>query len=255
MTKTTDYINYENVSSLAGLFAERIKRTPNNIAYQQYCNAVNLWHSYTWQQMGSMIALMQAALENEQLTKGDRIAIMLPNCVEWVQFDQAALGLGLVVVPLYMNDHPDNVDYILENACAQILIVDTFGQWQAIKDAGAPECLKKVIVRSSIDVDSHDLIATPLEQFLAGQSAGELKNQAAKTDLASIVYTSGTTGKPKGVMLSHNNILWNAYSGLQSIKVYTSDHMLSFLPLSHTLERSIGYYLTVMSGSSTSFSR
>ncbi|MGI9316660.1 MAG: AMP-dependent synthetase/ligase, partial [bacterium] len=74
-------------------------------------------------------------------------------------------------------------------------------------------------------------------------------------ELATIVFTSGTTGRPKGVMLSHNSIVMNAYTGLHSIAVFPQDRMLSFLPMSHMFERTVGYYLNVITGSSVAFSR
>jgi long-chain acyl-CoA synthetase len=81
-------------------------------------------------------------------------------------------------------------------------------------------------------------------------------HKQSRDELATIVYTSGTTGRPKGVMLSHNNILSNAYSGgAKAIEVYTSDVFLSFLPLSHMLERTAGYYIPIMFGSTLAFAR
>jgi long-chain acyl-CoA synthetase len=87
--------------------------------------------------------------------------------------------------------------------------------------------------------------------------AAQLQPPYAATagQLATIIYTSGTTGKPKGVMLSHANILSNAYDTLATFQVYPEDLLISFLPLSHTFERTLGYYLTVMTGSVVAFAR
>ena len=89
------------VTTLAQLFRERVKRSPEHIAYRYFEN--KNWHDLTWQNMSVHVANWQAALAKENLAAGDRVAIMLRNCPEWVMFDQAALGLGLVTVPLYIN--------------------------------------------------------------------------------------------------------------------------------------------------------
>jgi long-chain acyl-CoA synthetase len=167
-------------------------------------------------------------------------------------FEQAALGLGLVVVPLYVNDRPDNVAYILNDAGVKLLLLENQAQWQEL-----------LTVASSLDDDLH---VWSLESFvdtrvhsistLVKNEAAELITQPDNPEaLATIVYTSGTTGKPKGVMLSHHNILWNAHAGLQAVAIYPSDIFLSFLPLSHTLERTIGYYLPMMAGAAVAHGR
>jgi len=94
-----------------------------------------------------------------------------------------------------------------------------------------------------------------IDHWLKDSQPHPLSSEIKPNDLASIVYTSGTTGKSKGVMLTHNNIMQNAWAGVHSIDVYPYDHFLSFLPMSHMLERTIGYYLPILSGAKVSFSR
>ena len=94
-----------------------------------------------------------------------------------------------------------------------------------------------------------------IEQWLPAQGAGTQHVARGGDELATIVYTSGTTGRPKGVMLSHHNILSNAFAGLQKLTVSNTDSLLSFLPLSHTFERTCGYYLTIMCGATVAYSR
>ena len=95
MTKNTDHIiTPEEAGSLHGLFLARVKRTPEAVAYRFFNTQQNAWQSYTWSQMGDQIARWQAALLGEGLAPGDRVAIMLRNCPQWVMFDQAALSLG-----------------------------------------------------------------------------------------------------------------------------------------------------------------
>src|SRR4051812_22842702 len=109
-------IPVEAAVTLDGILRERVKRTPDLIAYQYYSDSDGAWREYTWAQMSGAVARWQAAFEREGLKPGDRVAIMLRNSPEWVMCDMAALGLGLVVVPLYTQDRPDNLAYIVCNA-------------------------------------------------------------------------------------------------------------------------------------------
>ena len=111
--RTLDVIHVEQAVTLAGLFRERIRRTPDALAYRGYDPTAEVWRDYTWSQMGRETARWQIALQREELQPGDRVAVMMNNCPEWVMFDQAAMGCGLVTVPLYTDDRPENVAYIL----------------------------------------------------------------------------------------------------------------------------------------------
>ncbi|MGH6693376.1 MAG: AMP-binding protein, partial [Gammaproteobacteria bacterium] len=112
MAQTASHlIPLEAAVTLDGLFRERVKRTPDHVAYRAYNEAHSNWRDYTWGQIDHQVARWQAALEKDGVKAGDRVAVMLRNCPEWVIYDQAALGLGLVVVPLYTQDRPENVAY------------------------------------------------------------------------------------------------------------------------------------------------
>jgi len=134
------------------------------------------------------------------------------------------------------------------------------GRWKRlVSSIGDKVSLKRVVVLESSDeaerlAEADERVVTA-EQWLPDEPAAPLERRGSPHELASIVYTSGTTGRPKGVMLSHHNMLSVAHAGLTMIDVYEEDLFLSFLPLSHTLERTAGYYLTVMTGSTVAFSR
>ena len=97
--KTTDVIPLELAQTLSGLFRERVRRSPDAIAYRQFDPRTRHWEDTRWSEMAESVARWQAAMLREGLARGDRVAVMLRNCREWVMFDQAAHGLGLVVVP------------------------------------------------------------------------------------------------------------------------------------------------------------
>ncbi len=254
---SADIIALDHVSSLAELFQQRVQRTPQATAYRQFNYESKQWEDFTWQEMADAIALWQTALQQESLQATDKVAILLPNCREWVMIDQACQHLGLVTIPLYTNDRADNISYILNDADVKVLFISNAEDWQKLQPV-LPKLsqLQTVISLAPIDTQkfSKDQRLKNLYQWLPNKPQAQTIT-VDKHSLATIVYTSGTTGKPKGVMLSHYNILWNAWSSLQSITVYPSDLLLSFLPLSHTLERTIGYYLPIMAGATVAYAR
>ncbi len=258
MSKKADQhvISPEEAGTLAGLFYERVKRTPNALAYRFYDEQRERWTDLTWAAIGTEVARWQAALVSENLQPGDRVAVMMQNCPEWVMFDQAALANGLVLVPLYTQDRAENAAYILQNSGAKLLLIGRQEHWDSLQPVMAELGFLNRII-SLRHIDSAGQVDKRLKT--AGEwlpDAAELVRAAGDKDaLATIVYTSGTTGRPKGVMLSHQNILWNAYRSLQVVSCYPDDLFLSFLPLSHTLERTAGYYLPMMAGAAVAYNR
>src|SRR5262245_22394383 len=127
-------ISVEAAGTLDGLFRERVSRTPDAIAYRDYNQPHANWRDYSWAQIDHQVARWQAALEKDGLKAGDRVAVMLRNSPEWVIFDQAAMGLGLIVVPLYTQDRPDNVAYIIQDAGCKVLLIEGAEQWKALSE-------------------------------------------------------------------------------------------------------------------------
>lgn len=255
---TIDLIAPEQASTLDGLLRERVRRTPNSLAYRSFNTAQSEWLDFTWTEFSAQVDRWRAVLASNKLDKGERVAIMMPNCVEWITFELAAIGLGLVVVPVYNNDRAENVAYILRDTSTRMLFIAGSEQWDKLQS----------VVDDIPDLDTilsiEDIAARP-----QGKSPLCLRTWLDSTpdtqvdcvldrqpdDLAVIFYTSGTTGRPKGVMLSHHNMIWNAWSGMYSIMVYREDIMLSILPLSHTLEHTVGYLVPMATGASVAFAR
>ncbi len=128
----TKLIDAKLATTLPGLFRERLKQTPNKAAYKEYDIGSQQWTESSWQEMAYEIARWQAGFTKEKLQPGDRVAVMLRNCRDWVVFDQSALGMGLVTVPLYVEDRPDNVAYIINHAEVKLLFVEDKPQWQRL---------------------------------------------------------------------------------------------------------------------------
>ncbi len=125
-------IGPETAATLPELFQERVRRSPEACAYR-FFDAINgVWSDSSWNAMAKDVARCRAAFAKEKLKAGDKVAIMARNSRYWVIFDQAALSLGLVVVPVYTEDRADNVAYILENADVKLLVIGGDEQWQGI---------------------------------------------------------------------------------------------------------------------------
>ncbi|MFV2060246.1 MAG: long-chain fatty acid--CoA ligase [Gammaproteobacteria bacterium] len=256
MSQLTDYIPYQNLSSLHQLFLTRVERSPDSIAYQQYNNELSRWENTTWHEMSLLVAQWSNMMKQEGLSKGDRIAIMLPNCKEWVVCDQAAFNLGLIVVPLYINDRAENTGYIIKSTEVKLIVFKSEEQWLILNEAMMHlSSIKKFISIDAVTDTENDRYSR-LDKWVS--NASEVLPEPVDMDqnsLATIVFTSGTTGRPKGVMLSHKNILWNTYACSATEDFIPEDIFLSFLPLSHMFERTVGYYLPVMSGAKVAYAR
>jgi len=254
----TELLQEADVHSLPGLFRARLEKTPDSPAYRQYDIASQQWTQSTWREMSNEIARWQAAFSKDGLQPGDKVAIMVKNSREWVVFDQAALGLGLVTVPLYVDDRPDNVAYIINHAEIKILFVQDKPQWKRLLKADIDlGGLQRIISvkRISEEDEPDDSKLESLSDWLFGLT-GELQTKESDPDgLASIVYTSGTTGRSKGVMLSHKNMLSNAFAAASCKQWRQGERFLSFLPLSHMFERTAGYYLPIILGAEVVYAR
>ncbi len=255
-------ISASEATTLSGLFYRRIERTPNLPAYHQFDRQQKKWLNYSWQETGERAARWRAGLKKENPAAGDRVALLLSNCIDWVCFEQAALSLGLVVVPLYTWDSPENIVYLLRDSGSRLILMETTEQWHkltphsaTLHDLQKVLCLRSDPTHLANQPKKTNLVPVMVADWLPEQAEKMTSMAAYPDDLATIVYTSGTTGSPKGVMLSHRNILWNAEAIHQVIPTYTNDVLLSFLPLSHTFERTVGYYIPMMTGSSVAYTR
>ncbi len=245
-------ISSDDAPTLADLFNERCLRSANGLAYVQYRDGD--WREYSWETTRAAAARWQAALIADGLCPGERVAIMCSNRWEWVVCDQAAQGLGLVTVPVYTNDRVDNIAWILADSGASMLMLETAAQWEGLADRQDLLAVLKRVVCLEDTVDGSNIVVA-LRDWLSDGSP-RYRCQPGEPDcLATIVYTSGTTGRPKGVMLSHRNILFNVQAALKLFDVFEHDLMLSFLPLSHAFERTVGYYLPMSTGTAIAYNR
>ncbi len=250
-----DIISPDTVGNLHNLLLERVQRSPTALAYRCFDGEKSQWEDLNWRQVAEHVGRWKAALAAENLQAGTRVAVMARNCPKWIMFEQAALSLQLVLVPLYANDRPDNIGYILQNAGIKLILIENEEHWQCLCDTyNSMQDVQRIITLTPIG-RAHDTRLKNISDWLPAKGAALKRLEVPDDTLASIVYTSGTTGNPKGVMLSHANILWNADSAQRCDHFYIDDMFLSFLPLSHMFERTAGYYMPMLVGAGVSFSR
>jgi len=207
----------------------------------------------TYAQMVTRIRSLASGLIAAGIKPGDRIGILMENRPEWAVIDYAILSLGAVTVPLYCSYRPQDMAYVLNDSGARSVFTSG-GKMLNDLVLAADECshLKQIY---SIDGSGDGVMnMTSLEAAEIDEAA--LEKRLAKLDrdqLATIVYTSGTTANPKGVMLTHGNILTNLEAVPAVIDLTPADRMLSFLPLAHALERTASHFLPYSYGISVAF--
>jgi long-chain acyl-CoA synthetase len=185
------------------------------------------------------------ALQDLGLDPGDRVALMADNGPHWPIIDFATLTSGAVTVPIYPTLLPDQAVYIAQDSGAKVIFAHHEHQLEGFLSHAEelPEGVRFVLIEGKSE-DERVLTLAEIYERGAGYDTALLDEKAkavAADDLASLVYTSGTTGKPKGVMLTHDNFVSNIHGGLTLLDLDSSFTALSFLPLSHVFERTIDY--------------
>jgi long-chain acyl-CoA synthetase len=207
------------------------------------------WTPVSTDEMLARIRLIAAGLNSIGLKHGDRVAILSESRLEWTLADAGCLFCGAVDVPIYPTLTPSQVRYILNDSGSRVLILANHAKFLEIKDA-LTECseLQQIIFFESANVTAETGI-TLAELEEKGKQAQEadpalnerLEREAKAQDLATIIYTSGTTGEPKGVMLTHSNLVSNLIDSSGHLSFGSHDIALSVLPLSHVFERQALY--------------
>jgi long-chain acyl-CoA synthetase len=178
---------------------------------------------------------------------GDKLIILSENRPEWVMTDLASLCLGGISVPIYTSLVPEQIQYIIDNSDAKVVVFSDKEMWEKIKAIQSE--LAKVEHYITCQADGPEGTLTFADVQKRGEKLAEdqpdlfeeLALKVKPDDVASIIYTSGTTGVPKGVMLKHSNFVSNVQAVLKVIEFTHKDTVLSFLPLSHVLERMVTF--------------
>jgi long-chain acyl-CoA synthetase len=178
---------------------------------------------------------------------GDKLIIFSENRPEWVMTDLANLCLGGITVPIYTSLVPDQIKYIVDNSDAKVVVFSGEEMWEKINAIQSELIKVEHYITCQNDGPEGTLTFADVQkrgEKLAEEQPQLFEDYALKVkpdDVASIIYTSGTTGLPKGVMLMHGNFMSNVESVTQIIEFTEKDTVLSFLPLSHVLERMVTF--------------
>lgn len=246
----------ENLTTLPQLLVNSVERYGEREALRQFDKETKSWHSLSYAQLMARVMEWRRAYAAMNLERGTRIGILMPNSIDHACADQAALANGLVPVPLHAIDTPGASAFILSDSRAQVLVTNKLTRWKQIQAAGGDLQDLTAVIITEDEVDDETGMVRGLSEWLAaGTHVVELPKGPKEDDLAGIVYTSGTTGRPKGVMLTHGNIVSNVKATLECVFPQVGDIFLSFLPLSHTFERTAGYYLALATGCTIAYNR
>ncbi len=239
--------------TLAQLFEARATVTPEAIAYIEYSRSLGKWFERSWRSVQQEAGQVQAFLEQQGLVVGDRIGIMARGSVYWVCLDIAAAGLGVVTVPLYHRDRGGNVAQVMAQCELKALFIGGVAEWEHLRESEDFLAAAPPLFAASEVPDS------PVRTFFSELAEVEHRPyQVAVADseaVATVVFTSGTTGRPRGVVLTHANIISNVIAATDAVPIFGADRLLSFLPLSHMFERTVGYYAPMLHGATVTFAR
>ncbi len=235
----------EDLHTLSELFLDAVTRRQQPEAF--LVKASGRYRGVSSQEALERVGGLAAGLERLGVERGDRVAIMSDNRLEWALSDYAALSLGASVVPVYPTLLEPDVQFILGDSEARGIVVSTHEQLEKIVRV-RPYLPRLAFVLVMEPVEKTDGVRSWQDAAGTGPPGGAanfLRERAARTqphDTASIIYTSGTTGQYKGVVLTHANLVSNILSCQTLFRLGQHDVAISFLPLSHVFERMLDYY-------------
>jgi long-chain acyl-CoA synthetase len=234
--------------TLVEIFFDAIERhdTPDALRYRV---GDGDWRSISHRDLLERVRRTALGMEALGLERGQRVAILSENRPEWAQADWASLCAGVTDVPIYDTLPPGQIEYILNDAEVRLIFVSTVAQLSKIQEIWERvPTLDRAILFDGVSDDERVMTLAELQERGAAEEAGrgagfrERALQASPDDIATMLYTSGTTGLPKGVLLSHNNIFSNYQASATLFEAGPEDSAVSFLPLSHILERMGDYW-------------
>src|SRR6266481_3255798 len=234
-----------NYGTLPSRFLNAVDTLPNPRA--QMARRDGRWETISSQELLRRVAGLSTAFVELGVKPGDRVGLFSANRPEWHTADFAINGSGAVTVPVYFNESPDRMTYILKHCGARVVVAVGAPQLRKLLAARAslPELEQIIVADGGADVPTECL---RYETLIAGASASDISSyrlrasQVLPGQLASLIYTSGTTGEPKGVMLTHSNFCSNVHDVGRDFSLDPAqDVALSFLPLAHIYGRTLDY--------------
>ena len=222
------------------------KKKPNHSAIK--FRRHNKWHTLSWRDYQIKVQSVASSLIACGLKKGDTVAILSDNCPEWLLAHLGIIAGGGIAVGLYPTSSSEQCSYILSHSNVQIAFVDTLEQLQKIEGK-----VEQVFIFNQDHPSSFNDFLTKGNRNSYSEHIKRLES-IQEDDISSYVYTSGTTGHPKAVMLSHRNLVWTARNAIQTcFQLYPQDRLISYLPLNHIAEQMNSIYGPCIAGSTVYF--
>ena len=212
------------------------------------------WQATSWRTYADEVAAAGKAMIALGIEPGDVVTILGFNQPSWVIADVAAMAIGAVPAGIYTTNSPRECHYILDHSESPLLVIEDEGQWEKIQEIREtlPNLRRVVVMRGGPQID--DPLVMSWEEFNAAGAdvpSEQLDARLAALEpnqLATLIYTSGTTGPPKGVMLTHDNLVWTASQAIHAAGIGKNDTSVSYLPLSHIAEQVFSVHGPAASG-------
>ena len=211
----------------------------------------NNWIPLTGKDIKLTVSSISFALSYKNIFPKEKVAILSTTSYRWALCDYGIISLGAVTVTVYPTLLPDHIKHIINDSGSKLIFVENVMQLEKVKTVydDCPDLKYIIVMDNSLEKDEefilnlNSFLIVPKDFIESSKDSFEtMINTAKPEDLLTLIYTSGTTGMPKGVMLSHNNLISNI-EGVQEIStINDTDSFLSFLPLSHVLERMAGHF-------------
>lgn len=246
-------------TTLTEMFLNTVKTNGSNMALMSKVDGQ--YQGITYQELGEKAKNLALGLASLGVKKGDRVSLLSENRPEWAISDLAILSLGAINVPIYPSLIPKQIEYILNDSEATVIITSIPDQTSKIIEIMKNLPVLKHIVYMDTPTALNEKMLSFKQLSEKGKTFGnehpDYYDHAAKAikpdDPAGIIYTSGTTGNPKGAILTHNNILSNVKGAVASLHITTADTFLSFLPLCHVFERMAGHFCPLSVGATIAY--
>ena len=244
-------------------FLQQVERLGERSAMRYRDAATSEWRDVSWAEYGLAAREIAAGLMSIGVEPGDTVAIFSPNRPEWHIADIGSMRAGSRTVPIYLNNAPAQVAYVLGHSGSKVVFVAGDEQLRKVEKARdeAPDLRHAIAFDAEPSADGfvlslEGLRARGREHEAANPGVVEATERDIEPDdIATIVYTSGTTGMPKGVILTHRNVVWTADSLLQVFSEGDDGRRLSYLPLAHIAERVTGHFQQSFLGVQTWFAQ
>ena len=222
-----------------------VEKRPDALWLSQPLNGQ--WHDFSWKQVDDQARRLASALLALGCAPGERVALLSKNCAEWFIADLAIMLAGLVSVPLYPLQSAESIDYVLRHAQCKAIFLGKLDEPEKLAAGIPPELLRIAMPYPTLPA------AHLWAQLLASHQPLREAHRQTPDELLSILYTSGTTGQPKGVMLSAKAFAVAGSRSVEALGITEQDQYFSYLPLSHAAERFLVEMNSLYSGGRVAF--